>query len=220
MNIVDFFVSYLDKANQAPSLNNIMLTGGNSAKELYVQVNRKYPLLREISNTNFYLTDERHVPFESIDSNQKIVEDHFLNEFNLSKESNFHKFNVKLKKPSLITSSYNEILPNQMDLILLSMGEDGHIASLFPNDNLALGEYNKKVLSVCGPKSPRNRFTITPRVIKDAKNIIVLCFGSMKRLKYEEALVEPNNFLEIPARLVLDRTWVFSIDQNIDTFKK
>jgi hypothetical protein len=42
----------------------------------------------------------------------------------------------------------------------------------------------------------------------------------MKRLKYEEALVEPNNFLEIPARLVLDRTWVFSIDQNIDTFKK
>ena len=220
MNIVDFFVSYLDKAKQATSLNNIMLTGGNSAKELYMHVNRKYPQLKEINNTNFYLTDERHVPFDSINSNQKLIEDHFLNKFNLFKESNFHKFNTKLKKPSLISDSYNEIIPDQMDLILLSMGEDGHIASLFPYDKLALEEYNKKVLSVRGPKFPRNRFTITPRVIKDAKNIVVLCFGSKKREKYEAALVEPNNILDIPARLVLDRTWVFSIDQNIDTFKK
>tara|TARA_B100001093_G_C26703816_1_gene960288 strand:- start:522 stop:1172 length:651 start_codon:yes stop_codon:yes gene_type:complete len=216
MNIVDFFVSYLN----TPSTKNIILTGGSSAKELYVHIKRKYSAPKEIKNTNFYLTDERHVPSDSIDSNQKLVEDCFFNEFDLSNGSYFYKFNTKLKKPSLISTSYEEIIPDKVDLILLSMGEDGHIASLFPYDDLALEECNKKVLSVCGPKFPRNRFTITPRVIKDAKNVIVLCFGSKKLKRYEEALLEPNNFLEIPARLVLDRTWVFDINQNIDTFKK
>ena len=41
------------------------------------------------------------------------------------------------------------VLPNRIDVLLLSVGEDGHIASLFPN-HPALFESSRKVLAVVG----------------------------------------------------------------------
>ena len=61
-------------------------------------------------------------------------------------------------------------------------------------------------------------YIITP-VINNAKEIFILCFGNEKRKKYEEVLLDPDDYNSIPARLVLDRNWVFDIDQQID-FKK
>ena len=38
-----------------------------------------------------------------------------------------------------------------------------------------------------------------------------------KRKKFEEALMKPDDYNSIPARLVLNRNWIFDIDEDIDT---
>ena len=52
--------------------------------------------------------------------------------------------------------------------------------------------------------------------MKSAKKVYVLAIGKEKRRKYEEALLNPQDISTIPARLVLDRTWIFDLDQEID----
>jgi 6-phosphogluconolactonase len=103
---------------------------------------------------------------------------------------------------------YATDLPDRMDLLFLSMGEDGHIASLFPH-SAALKETNKRVLAILGPKPPYQRLTITPPVIRNARHVLVMALGQQKRALYEEALRNPNAIDTLPARMVLDRTWIF-----------
>ena len=106
-------------------------------------------------------------------------------------------------------------LPETIDFMLLSIGDDGHIASLFPNSP-ALFENERKVVPVIGPKAPYQRITITPSVIQSAKHVYVLALGDEKRRKYEEAILDREDISSIPARLVLDRTWIFDLDEEID----
>lgn len=216
MNVVDFFTSYLDECYKSCKNNNIILTGGRSAQALYQNINKNNQT-KKLRNTNIFLTDERNVPPKSELSNQKLIEDNLLSGLDLTNNSTFNAYDINLGDPSLICKSYESIMPDSIDLILLSMGEDGHIASLFPNST-ALREDHKKILSVNAPKSPPSRFTITPRVINSAKKIIVLCFGKEKRKKYEEALLDADDTDSIPARLVLDRNWVFDLNEEIDFY--
>jgi 6-phosphogluconolactonase len=104
--------------------------------------------------------------------------------------------------------NYGRLLPMNIDLLLLSVGEDGHIASLFPHSP-ALHELQRSVVPVVGPKAPFSRLTITPRVIESARNIIVLAEGVEKRKVYEMALEAPEDIDSIPARLALNGIWVF-----------
>jgi 6-phosphogluconolactonase/glucosamine-6-phosphate isomerase/deaminase len=65
------------------------------------------------------------------------------------------------------------------------------------------------VLAILGPKPPYQRLTITPPVIRNARYIIVMALGQQKRAIYEQALRDPNDIDTLPARLVLNRTWIF-----------
>lgn len=64
--------------------------------------------------------------------------------------------------------------------LLLGLGEDGHICSLFPNDKV-LDEMSVWVAPVMNaPKPPPCRVTLTFPVINNAENCIVSAFGSEK----------------------------------------
>jgi len=57
------------------------------------------------------------------------------------------------------------------DLLLLGLGEDGHIASLFPGIP-ALDESERLVVPVIGPKPPPQRLTMTYPLINAARHIL------------------------------------------------
>jgi 6-phosphogluconolactonase/glucosamine-6-phosphate isomerase/deaminase len=63
---------------------------------------------------------------------------------------------------------YADLLPDSIDVLLLGVGEEGHIASLFPN-SASLQERKRRVIPITGPKPPFERLTITPPVIAQAK---------------------------------------------------
>jgi len=99
------------------------------------------------------------------------------------------------------------MLPFNIDILLSSVGEDGHVASLFPFDD-ALYETERLVVPVIAPKSPSCRLTITPKVIKSAKSIFVLAVGEKKGEILGEALNNPHNIFELPVRLTIGSTWI------------
>ena len=113
---------------------------------------------------------------------------------------------------------YSTILPKQLDLILLSVGEDGHVASIFPHCNSFSSEVNTYYVSNA-PKHPSKRFTITPKVILDAKNLIVMAVGTQKGEILAKCFENPSNVKELPVRLTIGRTWVLD-KQAYKAFKE
>jgi 6-phosphogluconolactonase len=60
-----------------------------------------------------------------------------------------------------VAELYAEQLTNSIDILLLGIGDDGHIESLFPHSTL-LHEQKLLCAPVTGSKSPHKRLTITP----------------------------------------------------------
>ena len=99
-----------------------------------------------------------------------------------------------------IRKEFEEEAPT-FDLLILGMGPDGHICSLFPNDPL-LDVKNLLVASISdSPKPPPQRITITLPVVLNAAHTAFLCMGASKAENVQRA-IEGEVTKEIPASLV------------------
>ena len=163
--------------------------------------------MQSLQKFKIYLSDERCV--SSVDKNSnynlicnKLFSKNFLNKYSLNKMYHGNQ--------SLDSIRYEKLLPKSIDLLLLSIGDDGHIASLFPHSP-ALNEKNRSVVTVLAPSPPYQRLSITPKVIKNAKEVIVLALTPQKYKMYMEAKKNTNDIDSLPARLVLDRHWIFKL---------
>ncbi|RMH52807.1 MAG: 6-phosphogluconolactonase [Alphaproteobacteria bacterium] len=97
-----------------------------------------------------------------------------------------------------------------LDVCVLGMGSDGHIASLFPGaDRLdaALAPDAPPVMLLRAPGAPEPRLTLTAPVLRGAGALFVLITGADKRAALERARA-PGPVGAAPVRLVLDRARV------------
>lgn len=191
----------------ANCVKNLMLTGGRTASQLYRILSANPKFINAVKGLQIFFTDERAVSPLSNGSNCKLVVDSFCSSINLN-ELSINRMHADDSDLERAAQSYEAILPVSLDIILLTLGDDGHIASLFPGSP-ALLEMSRKVIPVNAPGPYTSRITITPRVISNARNVFVLALGGKKRSIYNEALKNPQNVFDMPARLVLNRTWVF-----------
>jgi len=68
---------------------------------------------------------------------------------------------------------------DKFDIVLLSMGEDGHIASLFPNH--IYPEEQMVVVERGSPKSPKERVSMSYQQLNKAHYIFKLIIGESKQ---------------------------------------
>jgi 6-phosphogluconolactonase len=196
----------------------IMITGGRSAQFFYKKWYREHIFQKCSMPVDLYFSDERCVPSHHADSNLFSAKKTIFAD-GLPRWVTLHPMAGDAADLDSAANYYADLLPDSLDFMLLSMGDDGHIASLFPNST-ALFEAKRKVVPIVGPKAPHRRLTITPPVIKSAKQVYILAIGDERKRKYEEALLDPEDISAIPARLVLDRTWIFDLDEEIDLCPK
>lgn len=177
---------------------------------------RLFELLAQASQTRKILwervvicwVDERMVLPDHAYSNYGLAKKWLLNSAPLSPGQVF-PMRTDYPSPDAAAQAYEQTLRTlfcdqefpRFDLILLGMGSDGHIASLFPGDP-ALKENTRWVAAVPDPGMDPlvPRLTLTLPVLNQAKRIIALVPGAGKRDAFMDASTNPKS--ELPAALL------------------
>lgn len=184
---------------------SVMLTGGRIAERLYTSW-AELPAFRQMVSVQFYFGDERCVPPDHPESNYGMAM-RTLFQRGVPTGCSVFRMEADSSNREAAALRYGEELPGQVDILLLGVGEDGHIASLFPGST-ALKVASRRVVSITGPKPPHERLTITPPVIAQARSIFVLATGSAKGRVLVKALQAAGDFDMLPACLVLNAIWL------------
>jgi 6-phosphogluconolactonase len=189
---------------------NILLPGGRSAESLYSEWNQ-LPEFSYLSRVNIYFCDERCVPKLDSQSNYQLA---YSTLFHSLIPNGYRVFRIEAEDPDIEKAAlkYADLLPSAIDIAIFGVGEDGHIASLFP-DNLKIHESSKLVMPIIGPKAPFQRISITPLIIKKIDKIFILVNGASKSKVLKKAVEDPYNVHEYPVRLLIHGTWL--IDSEI-----
>jgi 6-phosphogluconolactonase len=183
---------------------HVMLTGGKTAERLYRQWAKTAVL--PLKNICFYFGDERCVPPDHPDSNYNMVM-RTLFEGGMPSGCSIVRMEAENTDREEAVRKYEKLIPEEVDVLLLGMGADGHIASLFPNSSALLAE-KRSVLPVTGLQPPHERLTITPTVITHARSVFLIATGKEKGEVLAEALKSPVDFLSLPVRLASGSTYL------------
>jgi 6-phosphogluconolactonase len=188
---------------------NFALSGGNTPIELFKILAADYSAKIEWNKLNFYWVDERCVPPDSPDSNFGNAYNTLFRNINIS-PARLHRIKGEAdpKKEAIRYSDLvkhnvpqNGTLPH-FDIILLGLGDDGHTASIFPNQ-MQLLTSEKLYETAIQPITGNTRITMTGNLINNAKCIYFLVSGKGKSevvnaiLNSSEAADEyPANFIK------------------------
>lgn len=191
-------------AARARGTCHLALTGGDTPGPVYEQLSRddSVPWPR----VEIWFGDERAVEPDARESNYRLARDTLLSRVPIPGPQ-VHR--MEAERPDRVTAAreYAAMLPERLDVLLLGVGPDGHIASLFPGRS-ALAPDAPPVLAVEGPKPPKRRMTIGPDVIGRARETLVLVAGTAKAGAVRAALEEEGPAFECPARLVRGGCWI------------
>ena len=109
---------------------SLMLTGGRSAARLY-KAWRDLPAFQQMTGVSFYFGDERCVPPDHAESNYGMaMQTLFPN--GVPTGCAVFRMEADATDQEEAALRYADLLPDLIDVLLLGVGEDGHIASLFP----------------------------------------------------------------------------------------
>lgn len=129
----------------------------------------------------YIMIDERLVPLSNEESNFKLVDEFFLNNLTIT-SPNVKVIPFETSDPNNSLASYSSILNKnngKIDLTFLGVGEDGHIAGLFPD--LKWCEDASFFIFDNSPKPPPKRMTASRQVIENSKTIVLTFLGEGKR---------------------------------------
>jgi 6-phosphogluconolactonase len=189
----------------------IALSGGSLVKSLSSLVGRE-----DIDFSKWYVlfSDERVVSLSSEDSNYKAAAEEFLNKVAIPssqilkiKENMTAEQTAEHYAGQMLNLS-DSVLPRTadhlpvLDLILLGVGPDGHVASLFPNSKETSTTSGWVLPVTHSPKPPSERITLTMPVINAAQNVIVCALGAGKAEIVQRALEVQSLPGAIPVQLV------------------
>jgi 6-phosphogluconolactonase len=180
----------------------IALSGGRTPLPLYKWLAGAGPAL-PYEKMRVFWSDERAVPPDHPQSNYRLAWDAWLSAVPAD-STRIHRIRGE-DDPETAATAYEQLLhttlgdPPIFDLILLGMGSDGHIASLFPRGPEV--HSNRLVVASRAPVSPRRRITMTLRVILAGRQIMVLATGSEKSQAVRAALEGPQTDA-VPASLL------------------
>lgn len=162
----------------------VALAGGSTPKGLYQKLTTKpYSEQVDWSRVHLFFGDERCVPADHDDSNFKMASQAMINHIPIPSD-NVHRMETELADADAVATAYAKTLTDVMgdspfDLVLLGLGPDGHIASLFPETE-ALSVTTTKTSSLYVEKFASWRVTLTYPVINAARQVIVFIAGEAK----------------------------------------
>lgn len=134
-------------------------------------------------------TDERLVPGDDMRSNARMIRARLLR--GPAAAALFVALGDAAAPDGGLAAAQAAVAPLlPLDLVVLGMGEDGHVASLFPGASElddALADDAPPVAKITPPDQPEARLSLTLPVLRDAGSVHVLITGKAKRAALERA---------------------------------
>ncbi|MDT8317069.1 MAG: 6-phosphogluconolactonase [bacterium] len=191
----------------------LSLAGGSTPMALYRLLSSgKYGRQIPWEKVRLFWGDERCVPPDHPDSNYRMVKETLLSAIGIPAE-NVHRIKGELGEGAAadyektLKMNFNTDKPGfpRFDLILLGMGDDGHTASLFPG-TAAVSDEKRWVSEVFVERLDSLRISLTPPVIKNAAEIIVLVGGEGKAAALKNVLEGAFDPCRYPAQILRKAT--------------
>ena len=203
---------------------NIALSGGSTPKKLFEVLKESYLNVINWEKISFYWVDERCVSPDNPESNFGEA-DRILFKY-LPDKSNIHRIKGEDDSDSE-SERYSDLLKNNLksengfpvlDLILLGLGEDGHTASIFP-DQMQLLLSDKICKVAFNPYSGQKRITLTGKVLNNAKNLIFMVTGKNKAEVVKNIFDGNKESINYPASYIKNENEViWYIDKEAGSF--
>lgn len=188
-------------AEMAQKGGTVALSGGSTPKLLFRIMTEKYHST-DWSKIRCFWVDERLVPTEDSESNYgefcRILipavvpaTSVFPVKYDIDASRSLSEAEKAIREQVPFAGAFP-----QFDLILLGIGEDGHTASIFP-DNLQLFDTTDVVSLAVHPQTGQRRVTLTGNVINNAKRVVFLCTGKGKKEILYDVIRKKNK--QLPA---------------------
>lgn len=180
--------------------------GGTTPRAIYGYLSAAPICWKRINVT---LTDERWAPLNSLDSNARMLGETLLQ--GAAASAIFSPLPTVAPNAIGGADEAEDVLRNlhrSADIMLLGMGEDGHIASLFPGSSALAEGLDPEGRRLCiavpagEPAPPQARISLTLNAIAKARRVVLAITGESKRRTIQRALSGDD----LPVRAVIDHT--------------
>jgi 6-phosphogluconolactonase len=195
----------MQAAIAARGLCTIALAGGGTPKPLYEAIATQSLPWDKI---HVFWGDERYVPPDHPDSNQRMARQAWLERVEFPEE-NIHPMPTGADDPAADAERHEAQLreffksePGEIptfDIILLGIGDDAHTASLFPH-TAALEVRDRLVTE--GNKDGNPRITFSVPLINQARCVLFLVVAASKQTALQNIFAESADPMKYPARLI------------------
>jgi 6-phosphogluconolactonase len=208
----------LRHAHDERGVAHLALSGGTTPGRMYELLGAN---AKDLSGVEVWFADERCVAPEDPESNYRLAAQTLLGagaiapaqvhrmQGELGPDEGAHRYAQELTgrlcdphvDPGASATDASSQTPPVLDVIVLGIGPDGHVASLFPGAaTLDAGEQ-----AVClgvhdSPKLPPERITLSLAVLRAARECVLLATGASKADAVAAMLGEPSR--HVPASLL------------------
>lgn len=164
--------------SQKESLFRLAFSGGHTMMPVYEQLAHETRM--SWSTTDIFLIDERYVPLIDSRSNYQSLHRTLIKNIQTLPHQ-FVFFDTRLPIPDAL-KTYDVYLDHHhnpfFDLLVLGMGEDGHVASLFPLTRDTPNEWVQHTIT--NTHEVRDRLTLTFSALASSREIFLLAVGKRK----------------------------------------
>jgi 6-phosphogluconolactonase len=186
----------------------IALPGGSVAEQFFPTL-ALAPI--DWDHVECFWADERSVAPDDPQSNYRLASQFLFKDAKINPRR-IHRMPADAVDLDLAAAAY------EVELVLLGVGADGHVCSLFPGHR-ALDELSRLVVAVTdSPKPPSRRLTLTLPALADASLLIVAAFGKEKSAVIRETLKDAYSTLPIARAARLSHQTLFLLDPEAASF--
>eukprot|EP00475_Leptophrys_vorax_P002806 TRINITY_DN11583_c0_g1_i1.p2 TRINITY_DN11583_c0_g1~~TRINITY_DN11583_c0_g1_i1.p2 ORF type:complete len:304 (+),score=-2.49 TRINITY_DN11583_c0_g1_i1:121-1032(+) len=211
-DLADHIAAVAEEAVRTRGVFSLAISGGSIVNCLGLLAEPRFASRCDWSTWHVFWVDERCVPLSHVDSNHRAAHEQWLSKVPIP-PSHVHPLNEShLASAEAAAVAYNEELkrcvetgvlraaaggaaataapaaaapttPPAFDLIILGVGPDGHVASLFPNHPLLRATDQPPMWCAPitdSPKPPPSRITLTLPVLTSACHVAVVAMGGSK----------------------------------------
>ena len=184
-------------ATRARTGGQMALTGGSTPRIAY---ERAAALQPDWGAVSVWWGDERCVPPDDERSNYLLTDESLLSRLEAPPRQ-VHRIRGELKAEDAAAELDSALAGVILDLVLLGMGPDGHVASLFPGSPQLAVEDRRAVSGPPGLEPFVELVTMTLPVLRAARRIVLLVTGDAKADAIARAF-GPEIDEELPASLL------------------